>query len=121
MVIRVLNAKTSDIMKAHDLKAQINERLNVINGKIIRLKKQLEHERQNTDMEEKIADLEAIRDDIIHQYNVINNLKLSADEKLKDMEKKIFASINSFDKAFNEAGGLFKTTRMKERHHSVNF
>ncbi|WP_340111819.1 hypothetical protein [Maribellus mangrovi] len=108
-------------MKAHDLKAEINKRLNVINGKIIRLKKQLENEEQNTDLEETVADLEVIRDDIIHQYNVINTLKLSADEKLKEMEKKIFASIQSFDKAFNEAGGLFKSSRLKERHHSIDF
>ncbi len=108
-------------MKAHDLKAEINKRLSEINGKISGLKKQLENDDRDTDLEETIADLEAIRDDIIHQYNVINNLKLSAEEKLKDMEKKIFASIRSFDKAFNESGGLLKTTRMKNRQHSIDF
>ncbi len=108
-------------MKAHDLKAEINKRLSDINGKIGRLKKQLDSDRQNKDLEETLADLEAIRDDIIHQYNVINTLKLSAEEKLKDMEKKIFASIRSFDKAFNEAGGMLKTTRIKNRSHSIDF
>jgi len=108
-------------MKAHDLKAEINKRLGEINGKISRLKRQLDNDQRDTDLEGTIADLEAIRDDIIHQYNVINTLKLSAEERLREMEKKIFASIRSFDKAFNEAGGMFTSTRIKNRQHSIDF
>lgn len=108
-------------MKANDLKAEINKRLSDINGKISRLRKELKNEESNKDFEEVFADMEAIRDDIIHQYNVINTLKMNAEEKLKEMEKKIFTSIQSFDKAYNEAGGILKSPHMKNHRHSIDF
>jgi Zn-dependent oligopeptidase len=108
-------------MKVHELKAEINKRLSEINNKIKRLKTHLENEGQNTKMEKLVAELESIRDDIIHQYNVINTLNTSTEQKMKGMEKKIFASIDSFNKAFNQAGGIFNSTRMKKRQHSTDF
>lgn len=108
-------------MRAKDLKAEINKRLSEINEKVSNLKRQLENEGQDSDMEKTFAELEAIRDDIIYQYNMINTLKLNTEEKLKKMELKIFSSIRSFDKAFYEAGGIIKNKRTKNRHHSIDF
>lgn len=108
-------------MRAKDLKAEINMRLSEINDKVSRLKKQVENDGANASLEKTFADLEAIRDDIIHQYNMINTLKLNTEEKLKNMESKIFASIHSFDKAFNEAGGIIKNNRIQNRHHSIDY
>ena len=108
-------------MQTHDLKKEIDNRLSVINEKVTGLKQQLESDRQDKSVEQLVADLEGIRDDIVHQYNVINNLKEDNEVKLKALDTKIFASFRSFDKAFNEAGGLLKTRSIKNRKHSVNF
>lgn len=108
-------------MKTQELRLRINKQLSEINAKILQLKNQYQKDKMDRELLELIADLESLRVDIMHQYNLLSSLNSEEKEKLQKIEDSVFQSTRTFDTAFKKAGTTMNANRFKSRERSIDF
>lgn len=110
-------------MKTQELKLKINKQLGEINAKILQLKDQHHKEKMDREFLELIADLEALRVDVLHQYNLLNSIRSEENEekKLKQIETAVSQSTKTFDTVFKKSGTSISSSRIKTRERSIDF
>jgi len=110
-------------MRTQELKLKINKQLSAINAKILQLKDQHQKEKMDREFLELIADLESLRVEVMHQYNLLNSIQSDEreKEKLKEIEAAVSQSTRTFDTAFKKSGTSISTSRMKTRKRSIDF
>ncbi len=113
--------RNEKIMETQELKIEINKYISEINGRILKLKDQSKKDPSNKELFNLIEDLENRREQIIEFNNAINSLKPGASEKLKDLETRIFDSIQSFNEAYQNSGGYINSGRISRKAHHIDF
>jgi hypothetical protein len=109
-------------MKTHDLKMELSKRLADVNSRIIALKERLDELREQSEvLQDVIIDLEKIRDNILVQFNEIEQTPQEDASRIPQLEKNIYKSFSSFDESFSKAGSLTREVKFKNRDRSVDF
>ena len=109
-------------MKQQELKKEITQKLDNVNEKIQELKKISNREIGNNEkMEEILQQMESIKENILEQYDTIENLKQSDNKDFSDIQKKLSKSFDSFEIAYSNSGSLMKQRKFSTRSRSVDF
>ena len=109
-------------METHEkFRAEINEKLAEINEKIVDMRKESENKAGiKKDLSSVLKQLESVRNNIVLQYNKIQNME-NDNKKYSEIKKNIYTDLNSFDRAFKNAGSIVETEKFKTRKRSVDF
>jgi predicted nucleic acid-binding Zn-ribbon protein len=109
-------------MKTNDLKIELSRKLAEVNSRIIVLKDNLDElTEQSEALQDVIVDLENIRDNILVQFNEIENTTEAEHNKLPQLERNIYKSFSSFEESFSKAGSLTRSSKFANRERDVNF
>jgi predicted nucleic acid-binding Zn-ribbon protein len=109
-------------MKTHDLKMELSKRLADVNSRIIALKERLDELREQSEvLQDVIIDLEKIRDNILVQFNEIEQTPHENASRIPLLEKNIYKSFSSFEESFSRAGSLTREAKFANRDRTVDF
>jgi len=109
-------------MKTNDLKIELSRKLADVNSRIIVLKNDLDDlNEQSEALQDVIIDLENIRDNILKQFNEIENTPEADNKKMPTLERNIYKSFSSFEESFSKAGSLTRGSKFSNRQRDVNF
>ncbi len=79
--------------KLNDLKNSIAEEIN---------------DSKKKEAEQTLNEIREIKEKMQLQYSELKKVDITDEPKLKEIEKNIYSSFETFDKAFKRAGGIFK-------------
>lgn len=109
-------------MKTDELKIELSKKLADVNTRIIDLKEKLDElNDQSVVLQDVIVELESIRDNILVQFNEIETMDSTNNERMPELRKNIYSSFSSFEESFSKAGSLSRSTRLRNRDRSVDF
>ena len=119
----MLNFKKK-VMETHEkFKAEINKKLSEANAKIIDLRRRSnvnENTKIKRDLSGILRHLEAVRNNIMLQYEKIDQMENKHD-KFPELKKNIYRNFDSFEEAFSQAGSIVKPSKFRTRERSVDF
>ncbi len=89
----------------------ISKKISEYEDKLIDLKKSIKKEMddyEKKEAEEAVNKIRKLKEKIQHHYSELEKADINDEVKLKEIDKNIYSTIESFDNAFKKAGGIFK-------------
>lgn len=109
-------------MELQELKATLKKKLVEVEEKLKEVDDALtKQNNEPAELKEAHEALKRRRDEIILEYDQIAALNSEEEVRLPELEKNIFNSLDSFDTAYQNAGGLIKENRFRDRNHRIDF
>ncbi len=111
-------------MKLQELKRNLEIRLADVKEKIAEVEKALQKQEHPSEaLKDVHRHLKKLYEDIILQYDQLDAMETEEHYENTDMEKNVYANLESFDAAFTKAGSLIgdREFNTRSRSHSVDF
>lgn len=108
-------------MHIQELKTKLEKRLTDIKENIREIQNGIdENEAPSVELEDILVKLKALQEDLILQHDQLVAMETEG-KKFNELERNIWANIETFDATFSKAGGLIKPGKFKSRERSVDF